>query len=235
MLLGSSLVNEANNAAVIPWSSQMLSSQLHGRVKPLPERERAIGQRLLAELRPSDLIVVRGWHWHLHLERLFAQEVQVLSSQVSACARAELHVQRLGQPIPWHFIWHHKGSAIDLGKRIVPSDCGPGLRLLISVHNHYHGQGERPHGKHQVSVANGEARLEEQSEFLVHHALGALLLGTLDLLQLHIAETHRQLLGGFVVLHVASVVDNLTTRVLRAFVGLLSVLRLDLGHNGYLH
>lgn len=50
MIFGGALVYEANDRSIVPWAAKMFARQFHGGVEPFPEGERAVGQRLLAEL-----------------------------------------------------------------------------------------------------------------------------------------------------------------------------------------
>ena len=60
----------------------------------------------------------------------------------------------------------------------------------------------------ELAVADGELGPEEEGELLVHHGLGPLLLGALDLLEAHVPEGDGELAGGLVVLHRLLVVND---------------------------
>ena len=79
------------------------------------------------------------------LPECFAGEVvKVLLAEVPSARRLPLHVEGVPGLGPCDLVGDDEGGASPLSKSIVPGDGGEGCRLLVSVHNHDHGEGERP-------------------------------------------------------------------------------------------
>lgn len=137
-------MDEPDYAAVVPRPPQMLPGDLHRGVEPLPEGERPVGQRLLAELGPRDGQVVRHRKLQVRPERLLAEEVHVFLGHRASGRGAVLCVEGFRKQVPGDLVRHVERDAVDVGERVVPRDGRPRLRFLVAVHDHDHGQRDGP-------------------------------------------------------------------------------------------
>ena len=75
----------------------------------------------------------------------FACEVvEVLLTEVPAASSLPFHIEGIPGLGPSDLVRDNEGGAAPMSKCVVPGDGGEGCWLLISVHNHDHGEGERP-------------------------------------------------------------------------------------------
>ena len=147
-------------------------------------------------------------------ECLAGQIAQVILTQTHAARGSELNIQCLGELTPGHFIRHQERLPTPLGKRVVPKNSGPCVRLLVSVHDYHHGQRWRTnlvslssdsrglldttikgilfsissYLMTKLAISHRKFGPEKKGKFFVHDGLGALLLCPLDLLKTHIPE-----------------------------------------------
>ena len=222
---------------VNPHPSQILLGQLHHSVEPLPEGERSVREGLLTELGPGDhqIGAVRVVS-HVTKTKCFPrQELEVVLSEAAAAGGFELHVESVGHLQPGNFLRHDEGLAAPLSECVVPEYRGPGVRLLVPVHDDDHGQRGGAHLVVELTVADGELGPEEKGKLLVHHGLRPFLLRPLDLLETHVPEADGELPGGLVVLHGLLVVDDVPRGGLLGVASPQQGVGLTLGDDGGRH
>lgn len=132
-----------------PGSTKVLPSELHHSVEPLPEGKVAFGQWLFAELRPSEHQVgcFRTNQWQLQVgiaESLRGKKSLVAFRQSTTSSRSKFGRERLGNLTPRHFFWNDEWRAPGLCECIVPGNCRPGMRLLVTMHDNYDGKRQSP-------------------------------------------------------------------------------------------
>ena len=73
------------------------------------------------------------------------QEFQVVFCESSATRGFELHVESVGHLHPGDLLRDQEWLSTPLSESIVPEDGGPGVGLLVPVHDHNHGEGGGAH------------------------------------------------------------------------------------------
>lgn len=78
-------------------------------------------------------------------EGLLCEKLHILLTEGTSGSCGELGVESVCHLGPDHLLGYSERHATRLREGVVPCHGGPGVRLLVAVHNHHHWQRQCPH------------------------------------------------------------------------------------------